>query len=207
MSRPRTVAVARRFVVLVVGLMGLGCGGQVGKVAPASGGSPSSSEPADGGESSAAGSTGGAAGSRSGPESAGTGGAASTAPQFDPAELAACRGVATIRRQFREELNEIESRPPPPEPPAMAPEYPPTPCFSCPHECQAPVAETEGDCGPIHSCVERHCLCEDCVEVDDTGQAMCACVESCMPAGATTCRDVWRGAVACEVAACLQSCQ
>jgi hypothetical protein len=71
-------------------------------------------------------------------------------------------------------------------------------------QCAAPHGN---DCLSSWYCVERHCSCETCLDELAAGTAFCECVESCMPAGPSECRDGWESYVPCVTELCETECK
>ena len=117
------------------------------------------------------------------------------------AERATCAAFLPL---WEVRQNERESGSPSPGNAASAP------CFNCLEahagECQDPVSEA---CKAASACVDRHCLCEKSgfptCGAQDYPSELCRCVQTCeSPAGG--CYNAWLNYMACETAACADSC-
>src|SRR5690606_28440615 len=53
-------------------------------------------------------------------------------------------------------------------------------CYTCAFTSTCRPPDLNSQCGPLNSCIERHCLCDDCFSSESSsGPDLCGCFETC----------------------------
>src|SRR5690606_22651986 len=76
-------------------------------------------------------------------------------------------------------------------------------CYTCAFTSTCRPPDLNSQCGPLNSCIERHCLCDDCFSSESSsGPDLCGCFETCIPSSDMQCWSQWRDYLACVSREC-----